>query len=749
MGGEAPRSTAQSFNREARVERAAAVARWLGTVVLIGIGPFVPNIGLAWVFGFAAYMFGYDRALALAAMRGLSSDRVNLLGLALDALSVGLALFIFSPEATWDATVIVPAFLLTTAFRVGAKATLWSLVGLSIADIAISLYRGQFGFPFAPEGIALRVGIYTITAVLVIVLIRQLSDLRTVQTTLFEPLLRAQDALGEAVIIREGDRLTTVSDAFLRLTGHERAEMTDLRSLIALVPEEDRGSIIERMATAEQDRFDMRLTRKDGQIITVEVARKAFGDPDSSKVVVLIRDVTERKRAQQELEQSVLRDALTGLPNAAVLKDRIQVSVADARRQATSSAVLLVVLQGFQFVTETVGLTGANRILFELAGRLRERTREVDTVARFSGDSFGVLLPDCDEVGARRVAAMIAGALAEPYDIGALAAGPIDIRTSIGIALSPLHAATSEALLRCAEVAARHAVRDDDAYVVYKPEHHIRTTEAFSTIAELRAAIRDEQIVLHYQPVIDLRDQRVISLEALARWQHPKRGLRAADEFIALAEEAGLIRQLTDAVLQRLAVDAATLAASPRTEPLSLSMNLSPRNLRDEDLARKVRSTLRTLKLAPWRLVLEVTETAVMGDPEQSVRILHELRALGVRVLLDDFGTGHSSLAYLQRLPIQGLKIDRSFVAALNTDKASSAIVRGTIDLAKRLELQVVVEGVEDRRALDAVRSFGADAAQGYVIARPMPLAEIPAWIEQYDHSLMGIDIGRIKASRS
>jgi len=156
MGGEAPRSTAQSFNREARVERAAAVARWLGTVVLIGIGPFVPNIGLAWVFGFAAYMFGYDRALALAAMRGLSSDRVNLLGLALDALSVGLALFIFSPEATWDATVIVPAFLLTTAFRVGAKATLWSLVGLSIADIAISLYRGQFGFPFAPEGIALR-----------------------------------------------------------------------------------------------------------------------------------------------------------------------------------------------------------------------------------------------------------------------------------------------------------------------------------------------------------------------------------------------------------------------------------------------------------------------------------------------------------------------------------------------------------------------------------------------------------------
>jgi EAL domain-containing protein (putative c-di-GMP-specific phosphodiesterase class I) len=235
----------------------------------------------------------------------------------------------------------------------------------------------------------------------------------------------------------------------------------------------------------------------------------------------------------------------------------------------------------------------------------------------------------------------------------------------------------------------------------------------------------------------------------LARWQHPKKGLRSADEFIALAEEAGLIRQLSDAVLAQLARDATELADRPRTEPLTLSMNLSARSLRDEDLVHKVKTTLRAHKLPAWRVTFEVTETAVMVDPEQSVRILNELRAIGVRVLLDDFGTGHSSLAYLQRLPIQGLKIDRSFVAAMNTDKASSAIVRGTIDLAKRLELQVVVEGVEDRRALDAVRTFGADAAQGYAIARPMPLSEIPAWIESYEHSIMGIDITRIQAGRS
>jgi diguanylate cyclase (GGDEF)-like protein/PAS domain S-box-containing protein len=732
------------------MERAIVGARWLGTAFLIVIGPLIPNVGTAYIWALAAYILVYDRLMVMAAARGAHPDRLNVAGVILDGSALIAALFLFAAQAAWDATIVIPIFLLAVAFRVGSKAVLWALPVFSVVDALLSLYRAErFGYEFSFEGLLFRIGAYALAAMVVTGILRQLTELRTAQTTLFEPLLRAQDALGEAILIRDGDRLTTVSDAFVRLTGYDRSEIPDLAALIDLVPEEERGAVLDRMAGATQDRFDMKLVRKDGHVLTVEVARKAVGEPDSTKVVVLLRDVTERKRAQQELEQSVLRDALTGLPNAVVLKDRMHVAIADARRQATSSALLLIVLHGFRFVNETVGLTGSNRILFELAGRLREQTREVDTVARVGGDAFAVLLPDCDDAGARRVAASIADALAEPYDIGAFAIGPLDIRTSIGIALWPAHADTPDALLRDAEIAARHAVRDDEAFVVYRPEHHIKTAEAFSTIAELRAAIRDGQIVLHYQPVIDLRDQHVISLEALARWQHPKRGLRTAAEFIGLAEEAGLIRQLSDAVFARLTVDAATLTRDPRTEPLSIAMNLSARSLRDEELARKVKSTLRANALPAWRLTFEVTETAVMVDPEMSVRILNELRAIGVRVMLDDFGTGHSSLAYLQRLPIQGLKIDRSFVAAMNTDKASSAIVRGTIDLAKRLDLQIVVEGVEDRRALEAVRSFGADAAQGYAIARPMPLAEVAGWLESYEHALIGIDPTRISASRS
>ena len=463
----APLSAGQSFTRGARIERAIAGARLIGAALLAIVGPRVPNTGVEYVLALALYVLVYDRALAFGASRGTPASRTSGLGLILDGSAVVFAMFVFSAQPSWDITIVIPMLLLVAAFRLGRRAVLVGLPVLVAADVLVSLYRAQhFGFAFSIEGSVFRIGIYSVASIVLIGLLQQLNEVRTVQTTLFEPLLEAQDALGEAILIREGDRLTTISDAFVRLSGYDRSEVPDLAALLQMVPDDERALVRERIGSATQDRFDMRLRRKDGQIVDVEVARTAV---EGSRVVTLVRDITQRKRAEQELERSVLRDPLTGLPTAAILRDRIWGALAEVRRRDASFCVMLLVLPGFRFVTQTVGPAGAHQILFELAGRLRGRMREVDSAARVGPEAFGALLADCDAEGGRRFANAISSLLAQPYEVSPLATGPLVIRPAIGLATGPADGETADALLRAAEAAAWHAVRTNVPFVVYEP----------------------------------------------------------------------------------------------------------------------------------------------------------------------------------------------------------------------------------------------------------------------------------------
>jgi predicted signal transduction protein with EAL and GGDEF domain len=345
---------------------------------------------------------------------------------------------------------------------------------------------------------------------------------------------------------------------------------------------------------------------------------------------------------------------------------------------------------------------------------------ESGLLARLGGDEFGILLADADADQATIISQLLMKALEDPFTVDC---HQVSLGASLGIALYPEHSADSETLLRYADVAMYVAKRNGGGFEIYSADEDQHSADRLALTSELRDAIKSDELVLYYQPTIDCAKGQIKGVEALVRWVHPQRGLIAPDEFIPLAEQSGVIHDLTDYVLRK-AFHQCRLWADARID-LTMSVNLSMRNLHDPELPSSIAAVLHFERLEPNRINLEITESTIMANPDRALAVLNDLRALGLRMAIDDFGTGYSSMAYLKGLSVDALKIDKSFVRNLASDLSDRSIVRSAVELGHNLGLQVIAEGVEDILSYQQLSNLGCDLAQGYYMGKPMPVGEL------------------------
>jgi len=450
---------------------------------------------------------------------------------------------------------------------------------------------------------------------------------------------------------------------------------------------------------------------------------------------LIAENVAERQVAEAALRRQAeanahlaLHDALTGLPNRTLFWDRVQQALRVAERSQTQLAVLLMDLDRFKDVNDTLGHPAGDALLKEIGERLRDLLRASDTVARLGGDEFGVaisvssmdeLLPVMDRIRQR---------LEEPVVLEELSVG---IEVSIGIAFYPQHGGDVEALLQRADAAMYTAKEDNTYFAVYDEDTQGYDPGRVTLISELRSALERRELVVHYQPKASLATGEIESVEALVRWRHPTRGLVFPDQFIPLAQQTALIKPLTLYVIEEAISQC--LAWQGDGIDLGVAVNLSPRNLLDTEFPQHVAEVLDRHRFSPRLLELEITESAMLANPLRTKTVLEELSAMGIRLSIDDFGTGYSSLAYLKGLPVNELKIDRSFVTRMIEDLDDAVIVRSTIDLARNLGLGVVAEGVESEAIWNRLRELGCTTAQGYYLSRPIEPAELTEWLHRWN----------------
>ncbi|MET8601005.1 putative bifunctional diguanylate cyclase/phosphodiesterase [Streptomyces althioticus] len=426
-----------------------------------------------------------------------------------------------------------------------------------------------------------------------------------------------------------------------------------------------------------------------------------------------------RARAEEQL-----RDPLTGLPNRQWLQERIWTALDDAERAGSRAALMLIDLDRFRSVNDTLGHLAGDRLLLQIADRLRAALPRGAEAARLGGDEFAVLLPAADSTtSATRAARGLVAALSSPLDLDGLT---LVLEASAGVAVFPDHASDAEGLLRRADVAMYQAKRDRTGVEAYESKRDSNTPDRLGLLGDLRRALDAHEVELHYQPKVRF-DGQVSGLEALVRWVHPERGRVPPDEFIAIAESSGLMPQLTEYVLETALGQVAAWRSQGLFVPVAV--NVSPRDVHSPGFAGSVAARLARHGVPAGALQLEITEHVLLEDPTRAADTLNALTGHGVKMSLDDFGTGYSSLVHLRRLPVSELKIDRSFVARLAVDTEDAEIVRCTIDLAHSLGLLVVAEGVEDDETWERLRDLRCDAVQGWLVAAAMPPDETTAWL--------------------
>ena len=431
-------------------------------------------------------------------------------------------------------------------------------------------------------------------------------------------------------------------------------------------------------------------------------------------------------------EHQALHDSLTGLPNRTLLRDRVHQAILNCQRDECGLAVMIMDLDRFKEINDTLGHHNGDLLLKQIGPRLRACLRQSDGIARLGGDEFAVLLRKLEDGStATKVAAKIRKSFEQPFELQGLS---LNVEPSIGIALYPDHGTDVDVLLQRADVAMYIAKESRTGFTTYVAEQDQYSAKRLALASELRRALdgrRDEELLLYYQPKADLDQGRVVGVEALLRWQHPRHGLMPPDDFIPIAEHTGLIRPLT-----LHAIDAALehLRSWQRVYPeLSVAINLSVRNLLDRHLQEDVARLLDKWVVAPHRLRLEITESVIMTDTERSLAALGALHEMGVGLSVDDFGTGHSSLTYLKQLPVSEIKIDKSFIMNMSATSNDAVIVRSTIDLGRNLGLQVVAEGVENELIWNQLSLLGCDLAQGHFVSRALSARDMTEWLAAGD----------------
>jgi diguanylate cyclase (GGDEF)-like protein/PAS domain S-box-containing protein len=531
---------------------------------------------------------------------------------------------------------------------------------------------------------------------------------------------------------RQSLRFLAVNQAAQEKYGYSREQFLSMSILDLRPPEEQPALLQELWQPRERLRFSEGWKHRlsDGRVIEVEIISHALEFEGQDAVLVVAHDVTERRRLEQQLTRQAFYDPLTGLANRSLFTERLEQALKRSLRRGQQVAVLFLDLDRFKLVNDSFGYDQSDRLLVEVARRLRGCLRGEDTVARLGGDEFTVLLEEVSSAEVpRQVAERINQALEAPF---VLEDQEVFVSASTGIALGGGAGCSAGELLRDAHIAMYRAKNRGRARIeLFDASMGVQAAEYLRLESDLRRALERGEFRVLYQPKYELQSERIVGLEALVRWEHPERGLVPPAQFIPMAEETGLIVPIGRWVLEAACRQAmAWQEAHPQQGPLAVAVNLSMRQFRHPRLAEEVAEVLEQTGLPPHLLELEITESAVMEDAEATVSTLERLKALGVQLAIDDFGTGYSSLGYLRRFPVEVLKIDRAFVRDLSEAGGDQAIVGAVMGLARALGLRVVAEGIETVEQLERLRAMGCDMGQGYYFSRPMPASAISALLE-------------------
>lgn len=528
----------------------------------------------------------------------------------------------------------------------------------------------------------------------------------------------------EAIALQSGDELVYINPAGAKLLGAESAVELLSRPLTDFVHpdfiENFRARELCLKETQQSDLKEERFLRADGQVMDVEVVMAAVTYQGLPAIQTIIRDVTARKHAEEQLLHNALHDSLTELPNRVLFMDHLRLAVNHIKRRKNYMfALLFVDLDRFKVVNDSLGHAVGDELLLSFARRLGTCLRAGDTLARMGGDEFTILLDAIDDhKDAERVAERIQEVLSQPFQ---LAGHEMAMSASIGIAFSDGGENTAQELLRDADTAMYQAKALGKAqYRIFDEDMHMRAVSLRQLESDLRGAIGREELRVHYQPTVSLESGRITGFEALVRWQHPERGLISPADFLPNAEETGMIIEIDRWVLRQACQQMRQWQdLLPSSREIKINVNLSCRQFMQPDLVAHVRSALSETGLAPRSLRLEITETVVMEDGARAMKVLDELKALGVEVSLDDFGTGYSSLSYIHRFPVTTLKIDRTFIERIGGHE-NGEIVRTVIAMARNLGMEVIAEGVETVEQLIKLRAIECHQAQGFYFSKPV-----------------------------
>lgn len=534
--------------------------------------------------------------------------------------------------------------------------------------------------------------------------------------------------------------------------GYQTDTLLQLRfsELVADLPEEDINEQLSRLNNQQQITLNLHLRRADGSVYPVDGIVLFNSEEQTDTYICIFQDVTERKKTEKRLHQLAYYDDLTGLPNRRLFENHVQKALATARRSNKACAVCIIDLDGFKSVNDAFGHTQGDVLLKQVTTRLASQVRESDSfarlatagsdenayleLARLGGDEFLILLTDFENsIVPARVAERLLNSIFQPYN---LEGQELNITASMGIAMYPDDGDCLDVLMQRAHHAMYAAKKmGKNHYAYYRRENGMNSLARLTLENEIRKGLEREEFVLHYQPQVDGVTGAVAGVEALIRWQHPERGLLAPNEFIDVAEDSGLIVPLGDWVLHK-AMEQLAIWAKVYGSQFKCAVNVSGLQMREDDFLVNTSNLLSRLDRRRGRLVLELTESAIMTTSASRVAWMHEIRAMGAEIAIDDFGTGYSSLSYLKKLPIDYLKIDRSFIVDL-VDNVDDRIITNTVFLmAQALGLKVVVEGLETTEQMRLVNEMGSSLIQGYLFCKPLPVPELEAWIESHEQAM-------------
>ncbi len=522
---------------------------------------------------------------------------------------------------------------------------------------------------------------------------------------------------------------TSLNKAGEKLLGYSQTEALK-KNYFSIVPPEHHKTI-EKMLRRQLDgtpRTDIEVDfiNADNDRLTFEISsRLIYQNAEPVAIQGIARNISERKWAEAQLRHNALHDALTGLPNRALLLNQLRQAIARKRRNPDFQfAVLFLDIDRFKVINDSLGHLIGDKLLCGIADTLKDCVRTVDTVSRLGGDEFVLLLEDIKSISdAIVVAERILQSLSNPFLIDG---NDIFTSTSIGITFSETGYTLPEELLRDADTAMYRAKSlGKDCYQIFDQEMYIKAANLLKTETDLRRALERDEFELHYQPIVSLSDGKIIEFEALLRWHHPERGMIAPSDFVPIAEDTGLIVPIGNWVISEACRQLKFWQENDLVdEDLLMSVNLSPKQIARADLHEFILNTLQELKLSPDNFNLEITESAIMENSETAENLLNQLKDLGVWLTTDDFGTGYSSLSYLHRFPIDRLKIDRSFISDMTSHSKNSEIIRTILTLARSLRMEVVAEGIENKEQLSMLKALDCDFGQGYIFSKPVPAAE-------------------------